>query len=67
MMAPKRNCSSVSIDDEKESYRAVDYLCKKGHKKIAMISGKSSDQAVGGLRLRGYKGALTDNGIESKR
>ena len=32
MMAPKRNCSSVSIDDEKESYRAVDYLCKKGHK-----------------------------------
>ena len=34
MMAPKRNCSSVSIDDEKESYRAVDYLCKKGHRKI---------------------------------
>ena len=43
MMAPKRNCSSVSIDDEKESYRAVDYLCKKGHKKIAMISGRRTD------------------------
>lgn len=66
MMAPKRNCSSVSIDDEKESYRAVDYLCKKGHKKIAMISGRSNDQAVGGLRLRGYKRALKDNGIEIK-
>lgn len=29
MTAPKRKCSSVSIDDKKESYRAVDYLCKK--------------------------------------
>ena len=64
MTAPKRKCSSVSIDDEKESYRAVDYLCKKGHKKIAMISGKSSDQAVGGLRLKGYREALADNGIK---
>ena len=64
MMAPKRNCSSVSIDDEKESYKAVDYLCKKGHKKIAIISGKRGDQAVGGLRLKGYREALADNGIE---
>lgn len=37
---------------------------QKGHKKIAMISGKSSDQAVGGLRLKGYKEALADNGIK---
>ena len=64
MMAPKRNGSSVSIDDEKESYKAVDYLCKKGHKKIAIISGKRGDQAVGGLRLKGYREALKDNGIE---
>lgn len=64
MMAPKRKCSSVSIDDEKESYRVVDYLCKKGHKRIAMISGRSEDQAVGGLRLKGYRKALEDNGIE---
>lgn len=64
MLAPKRQCSSVSIDDEKESYRAVDYLCKKGHKRIAMISGRETDQAVGGLRLKGYRNALKDNGIE---
>lgn len=64
MMAPKRKCSSVSIDDEKESYRVVDYLCKKGHKRIAMITGRESDQAVGGLRLKGYKKALKDHGIE---
>ena len=47
MNSTKKKVLSVSIDDKKESYRAVDYLCKKGHKKIAMISGKSSDQAVG--------------------
>lgn len=65
MMAPKRKCSSVSIDDEKESYRVVDYLCKKGHKRIAMISGRNADQAVGGLRLKGYRKAMKDNGIET--
>ena len=27
MTVPKRDCSSVCIDDEKESYRVVDYLC----------------------------------------
>ena len=64
MPASKRQCSSVSIDDEKESYRAVDYLCKKGHKRIAIISGRKTDQAVGGLRLKGYRKALKDNGIE---
>ena len=31
-----------------------------------MISGRRTDQAVGGLRLRGYKRALEDNGIEIK-
>lgn len=64
MTAPKRDCSSVSIDDKKESYRVVDYLCKKGHKRIAMIAGRDNDQAVGGVRLKGYKQALKDNGIE---
>lgn len=64
MMAPNRQCSSVSINDEKESYRVVDYLCKKGHKRIAMIAGRDSDQAVGGLRLKGYRAALKDNEIE---
>lgn len=64
MAAPQRDCSSVSIDDEKESYRVVDYLCKKGHKRIAMIAGRDNDQAVGGVRLKGYMQALKDNGIE---
>lgn len=63
-MEKKRDCSSVSIDDEKESYRAVDYLCKMGHRRIAIIAARERDGAVGGLRLRGYERALKDNGIE---
>lgn len=62
--APRRNCSSVSIDDEKEGYRAVEYLIKKGHRRIAMITARESDYSVGKKRLDGYKKALSDYGIE---
>lgn len=64
MAGPRRDCISVSINDEKESYKAVDYLCRKGHRKIAIITGRETDFDVGGLRLKGYKEALQDNGIE---
>lgn len=55
--------SSISIDDVRESYRAVDYLIKKGHKKIAIISSWAGDESVGRLRVEGYKKAHADNGI----
>ena len=58
-----RDSASVSIDDEKESFRIVDYLCKLGHKRIAIITGRRNDYAVGGLRLDGYKRALASHGI----
>lgn len=58
--------SSVSVDDEKESYRMVDYLCKSGHKNIAIICAKTTDVSIGKLRLEGYKRALLDNNIEVK-
>ncbi|MDD6578083.1 MAG: LacI family DNA-binding transcriptional regulator [Lachnospiraceae bacterium] len=57
-------CSTVAIDDSRESYKAVDYLCKKGHKRIAIITGRKEDTAVGYLRTQGYIKALKDNGIE---
>ena len=60
------NCNLVAIDDEKESYKVVDYLIKKGHRRIAIIAGQQCDFAVGRLRLRGYKMALEANGIEYK-
>ncbi len=56
--------SSVAIDDEKESYRIVDHLCKKGHKKIGILCASKTDESIGKLRLNGYKRALIDNDIE---
>ncbi len=55
---------SIAIDDEKESYRVTDYLCKKGHKKIAIIASFDSETSVAALRIKGYKRALKENGIE---
>lgn len=61
---PLKGISTVSVDDEKESRKAVSYLIERGHKKIAIIAGKEDDQAVGAQRLKGYRGALLENGIK---
>ena len=56
-------CSSVSLDNLKESCKIVDYLCDLGHKRIAIITSGSDDQSIGELRFLGYKKALQDHGI----
>ena len=55
--------SSVAVDDVKESYKIVDYLCKLGHKRILLISSDPADESIGKLRREGYEHALRDNGI----
>ncbi len=57
-------CASVSVDDKLESYKIVDYLCKRGHKNIAIISASDKDESIGKLRLEGYRKALKDNGLK---
>jgi DNA-binding LacI/PurR family transcriptional regulator len=59
----KNEYSSVAVDDIKESYKIVDYLCKLGHKKIAIITPTPMDESIGKLRLQGYFKALEDNKI----
>jgi LacI family transcriptional regulator len=54
---------SVTIDNEKAAYEAVDYLCGLGHKKIAMIAGLFDDPNAGIPRLQGYIRALSENGL----
>jgi LacI family transcriptional regulator len=54
---------SVTIDNEKAAYEAVDYLCRLGHKKIAMIAGLFDDPNAGIPRLQGYIRALSENGL----
>ena len=54
----------ISIDDEEESFRIVDYLCELGHKKIAIIRPIYSDRGIGRSRYNGYVRALKKHGIE---
>ncbi len=56
--------ASVAVDDMVESSKIVDYLCKKGHKKIAIIAAGVNDESIGKLRLEGFKKALKDNKIK---
>jgi len=56
--------SSVAVDDIKESYKIVNYLCDLGHKKILLISADPEDESIGRLRKEGYESALRDNGID---
>ncbi|MDR1017991.1 MAG: LacI family transcriptional regulator [Lachnospiraceae bacterium] len=59
----KATCSSFSLDDKLEGYKIVDYLIKKGHKKIAFLGASADDESVGKLRLEGYKKAHKENNI----
>ena len=54
--------SSVSIDNEAASYRAIQHLLGQGHKRIGLINGNSgliSDKQ----KEKGYKRALADAGM----
>lgn len=59
----RKTYSSVSVDDVEESFKAVDYLCKLGHRRIATITASSFDKSIGKLRLEGYIKALNKNNI----
>lgn len=54
----------VAIDNEAESFKIVDYLCSKGHRRIAILTAYAHDTSIGKLRLDGYRRALKDHGIE---
>ena len=53
----------VVSDNEEGAYRAVEYLIKLGHKRIAHITGSNHYTSVED-RIKGYKKALMDNGIK---
>lgn len=53
----------VTVNDEAESCRMVEYLCTCGHTKIAMLSAGRQDASIGRMRLNGYRRALRQCGI----
>ena len=58
-----KTCSFVTIDNEEESRKITDYLCKKGHKRIAILAAAEDDKNIGKMRLAGYRKALAENNI----
>ena len=57
-------CGSVAVDDTKESEKIVDYLCKLGHKRIALVTSPPDDESIGTMRYEGYRNALKKNNVE---
>ena len=55
--------SSVTINDQKEAYRAVELLIRQGHKKIALLLDSKQDRSISELRYKGYRQALADYDI----
>ena len=58
-----KNYNQVSVDDNKEACRMVEYLISAGHRRIAILAADDMDDSVGKLRLRGYGNALKKHGI----
>lgn len=53
---------SVVVDEEQATYGLVEYLIRKGHKRVGVITGKTDSLHMQG-RLLGYQKALRDNQI----
>lgn len=56
-------CDAVVVNNRDASYRAVEYLVKKGYRRIGFISGPKN-RMTGFDRLEGYLKALKDNHID---
>ncbi|SDI78853.1 catabolite control protein A [Natribacillus halophilus] len=54
---------SVNIDYAQAAFDAVDYLLKKGHTHVGMVSGTLEDPINGYQKFKGYKQALQTNNI----
>ncbi|MEQ6376276.1 LacI family DNA-binding transcriptional regulator [Bacillaceae bacterium S4-13-56] len=53
----------VKVNDQHAAYTATEYLIKKGHKKIRMISGNKEDIIAGIPRINGFLQAMNHYGI----
>lgn len=62
----KNNISSLNIDDFQSAYLATKLFIDYGHREIGIISAKEENDRCGSLRLKGYKKALEEYGIEFK-
>ncbi|WP_053218423.1 LacI family DNA-binding transcriptional regulator [Virgibacillus senegalensis] len=59
----KHQLPYVKVDDKDAAYAATAHLIKKGHRRIAMLSGNPADIVAGKPRIDGFKEALLDFGL----
>ncbi len=59
-----RTCGIISVDHTEGGYLAADYLIRKGHRKIACITGPLN-LIDSRQRLDGFEKALRENGLQS--
>lgn len=55
--------ASVTVDNTRESQKLVNYLCDRGHRRIALLAASQKDESIGKLRLGGYRRALEEHGL----
>ena len=55
---------TVNIDNYQAAYDMTNYLIETGYQNIAFISGPEEDTTASLKRAKGYKQALTDNGLQ---
>lgn len=55
---------SVNIDNDEATYEAVSHMIKSGHKRVAFVCEEFEDPINCQARLKGYKRALAEAGIE---
>lgn len=60
----EKSLPSVTINNEKAAFDAVQYLINKGNKKIAFIGMHEDSVNAAAYRFEGYKEALVKNGLE---
>ncbi len=56
--------STVSVDDERESFKLVEYLISLGHKRIAFMTEANDTPSIVQLRYKGYIEALKKHKIK---
>lgn len=59
--------STVSVDDERESFKITEHLISLGHKRIAFMTEANDTPSIVQLRRKGYESALAKHGIDIDR
>lgn len=55
--------SSIQVNHFETAYKQMNYLIEKGHQNICTVISSLNDNSVYGIRFKGYKVSLSENGL----